>query len=951
MPSSAMTLTAVMNEVFENVDLIYAILKSFLVDYSTKWGPFTNVSDEYPTYRDQRVRSQMIELLRSLHSAMLTSHQWRVVSQRILNELLALITTQFASGTRDILKFVTEEPTRYVSIGQDTTTPEKAIRILHNTNVGKRALEPMRAFFEHPFDTAIEPLGLWGGARRRPAATFRRAGHWLRKWVTELALVDPPTHNVAALSNALTRGCCVCGCPCQLATCRFYLDEAAVNGDLNNNTGCSTNSRMSPRALPKDSLYTSLHALVRVPWDLVSIDERPMQLQDATTYGMNAIDVFSGRVWMYTCPSHIVWMTIFPSSAHNIRRRRTEEDDFKSIQRTNIEILHKLTTRISDCDDLEMDLALLALKKMTTDDGRPFLDALADQLEAERRLAIENANVPLATKTEWVEREEDQMEVGLPLYPAHGKPESHSWVHVLGFGQANKQTWFLDLIWQNAMRPSHKEPWETLLEKTNVNDLEAWRTATLVRTTRALSVVLPRRHTAFFRYVECFNEAEWKDEVFNPTPDPTGVDYDESHITLMHTNRAMDTNRAFEAACRDNWQLCLTWPWFAHMARTPTRSPEDLARVLRVYASPPEWHYERESVDPSLVTHMKRLDCILGKVWKQASRFRLATADGEVAIENLPPPPEDFRGGNQAGVRDALIRLARVYIGNTQDLVPNLLSTPVFGGIRPAGPRHPDVLLRWLLHTIVQHHPSKRSTPATCRFLPLASPMGRPEVILEVHNTFLMNPNAPPCGTEEVVCGRDVGVQLSFTATTKVAENDITMQCSIDCWKTHHARITMGVSIAVLYDIERIINATPEASALARERTKIVAMPKTIGLGTSVDTISGRWMSLPEWNALARAKCKAISTYAQTECAYAITVLTVLLDAQWVPVLKPPREDATHVFRGWSYGKSEKGVRALTSLCTPSASWFCNVREPTPFCVWRGGSQCTCLQKCVFPSE
>jgi len=944
-----MTLTATMNEVFGNVDLVYVVLKSFLVDYHAKWGPFTDIRNESPADRGGRVRSQMLDLLRCLHSTMLTSHTCRAGSQRILDELLALIATQFASATRDMLKFVTEEPTRHVSIGEDATTPENAIRMLHHTDIGKRALEPMRAFFEHPLDTGIEPLMICG-SRKRAAATYRMAGHWLRKWLTELALIEPPTHNIAALSSTLARRCSVCGCPCQLATCRFYLDEAAVNGDLNNNTECSTSSRTSPRALPKDSLYTSLHALIRVPWDLVPIGERPMQLQDATTYGMHAFDVLSGRIWMYTCPNHIVWMAIFPSSAQNMRRRRTDEEDFRSIRRTKIPPLNKLTTCISDCENIAMDLALLALKNTTTDDGRPFLDSVADRLGAERRLAIENANVPLATKTGWVEREEDQMEVGLPLYPAHGKPESHSWVHVLGVGQPDKQSWFLDLIWQNAMWPSHREPWETLLEKANANDLETWRTATLVRATRGLSVVLPRRHTAFFRYVECANEAVWKDDVGNPTPDPTGVDYDDSHIMLMHTGRAMDENRAFVTACRDNWQLFLTCPWFFDMARTPIRSAEEFARVLRVYASPPKWHYDRDSVDPEMAIHFKRVDCILGKVWKQVSRFRLATANGEVAIENLPPPPEDFRGGNQAGVRDALIRLVRVYIGHTQDMAPIFLSTPVFGGIRPAGPRHPDVLLRWLLHTIAQHHPSKRATLESCRFLPLAAPIGRPGVILEVHNAFLLNPNAPPCGTEEVVCGRDVGVQLSFTATTKVAEDDITMQCSIDCWKTHHARITMGVSIAVLYDIERIVNATPEASALARERTKIVACPRMTGLETSADAIHDRWMSLPEWNALARDKCKAISKYAQTECAYALTVLTALLDAQWVPVLNPPREDATHVFRDWSYGKSEKGFRALASLCTPSASWFCNVRGPTPFCVWRGGSQCTCLKKCAFPS-
>jgi len=943
-----MTLAATMSEVFGNVDLIYVILKSFLVDYSTKCGPFSTVQNESPSDRGMRVRSQMVYLLNRLHATMLTSHTWRVVSQRVLNELLARIAAQFASGTRDILKFVAEEPARYVSIGEDATTPERAIRILHNTSVGKRALEPMQTFFEHPFDTAIEPLELWG-SRKRSATTFRRAGHWLRKWTTELALVEPPTHNVTALSNALARACSVCGCPCQLATCRFYLDQAVVNGDLNTNTGCSTNSRMSPRALPKDSLYTTLHAIIRVPWDLVPVDERPIPLHSEITYGMNAVDVYSERVWMYTCPNHIVWMTIFPSSEHNMRLRRVDEGHFKSVRRTKITFFNLLTNRISDADDFEMDLAMLALKNMTTNDGRPFCDALADRLEAERRLAIETANVPLETKTAWVEREEDQMEVGLPLYPAQGKPESHSWVHVLGFGQANKQTWFLDLIWQNAMQPSHREPWETLLEKTNATDLEAWRTATLVRATRSLSVVLPRRHTAFFRYMECEHEAEWKDEVCNPTPDPTGLEYDDSHIILMHTGRELDSNRAFVAACRDNWQLFLTWPWFAHMAHTPTLSPEDLARVLRIYASPPKWHYDRHSVDPEMATHLKRLDCILGKVWKYVSRFRLATADGEVAIDNLSPPPEDFSGGNQAGVRDALIRLARVYIGHTQDLAPNLLSTPVFGGIRPAGPRHPDVLLRWLLHTIAQHHPGKRFPHVTCRFLPLAAPMGRPEVILEVHNAFLLNPNAPSCGTEEVVCGRDVGVQLSFTATTKVAEDDDTRQLPIDCWKTHHARITMGVSIEVLYDIERIANATPEASVLARERTKIVACPKMTGLGTCADAMNNRWMSLPEWNALARSKCNAITEYVRYECAYALTVLTALLDAQWVPVLKPPKEDATHVFRDWSYGKSEKGFRALTSLCTPSASWFCNVKEPTPFCVWRGGSQCTCLQKCVFP--
>lgn len=913
---------AAMDAVFSNRDLVLNVLCSLAEDYGQK-GPGCPQTHS-PSAMAKQARTELRSLLATLHATRRVNTVLHGATMPALDALLEEITRQFAQMRFETIMYLLTQPHAYEGVRDPVVQRVEAIRIYPNSTEGRRALEPVRACFEEPFDSRPEPL-LGYGCDFQRALVGRRclaAGHWVRQWVHELLWIVPPDLDAGALWLALHRGCSVCGRVCQCATRRAMLEHAATNADLT--SPLLPNHPTAQSSSPETSIYTRLHARIEVPWDLKRVNEGhmlPLHTGEPPSVNNDPIKALSTRIWMYTHPDHIVTVQLSPSRSGEAEMV-VVCDETAHMPSTSVEAHVHMELLLARMNNLRVDVGT------STESGtfaRWLITQLADQRmhsvrssELRATLLKHGASVhPQVVQAafDWP----DHFRASLPLFPAHGKLVRHSWMSVLGLTERE----FLEASWQSSLPLPPTASYRELAEEVTVAEAEAWREMALRRAIMALSEALPNRRTAFHRGVEFLHPVHWYDGLGreNPSRDAPKVSVADLAILVLGQLAKIESS-----ARDDNWTLLETWKPLRPLRHRIVDKGEAFQNVLRLYKSPHDWHHKRLPADPEMVAHFSRLDSVLGMAWKHVARLEeeaLGTLDS-ADLNTLPSARLcELRG------------VAICYLNETSAMAPpSPWTTPVFGGIPPPAPRHPDVLMRWWL--LAMTNPSVTRVGITRA---LVCPIS-----LDLHNTFFWDSTTtfPPGSTKsatngsgEVFLGRHsdpvscslLAVHLSLSVTNDVVLN-VAEPASDSLYRTQHRRMTMGIKLTQLLfffywvDLEKW----------------------TVNAKEALDGTLKELRLLDSWHKEAARCCKALTEFAQRgHGKNALWLLHSLLDTHWTPVLDPPKE--LDVFEGnprsWA-----KGWRALSSLCTSKSAWFADIHGPVPFCKWRGHRQCVCQRRC-----
>ncbi len=183
---------AAMDAVFSNRDLVLNVLCSLAEDYGQK-GPGCPQTHS-PSAMAKQARTELRSLLATLHATRRVNTVLHGATMPALDALLEEITRQFAQMRFETIMYLLTQPHAYEGVRDPVVQRVEAIRIYPNSTEGRRALEPVRACFEEPFDSRPEPL-LGYGCDFQRALVGRRclaAGHWVRQWVHELLWIVPP---------------------------------------------------------------------------------------------------------------------------------------------------------------------------------------------------------------------------------------------------------------------------------------------------------------------------------------------------------------------------------------------------------------------------------------------------------------------------------------------------------------------------------------------------------------------------------------------------------------------------------------------------------------------------------------------------------------------------------------------------------------------------------------
>ncbi len=879
---------AAMDAVFSNRDLVIHMLGLFLEEYRQK-GPGCSQTHS-ATEMARRARVVMRSVLAALQATSRVNKLLREAAAPVLQTFLKRIDEQFAQMRVATLCFLRDTPREYDGVRLPIVDRTEAIRIFPNDPLGRWALEPVRACFEEPLHPRPGPI--MGFGRHAERVSFvrrcREAGHWVRSWVWELAWISAPTQDARALWLALHRGCSVCGGVCQCETRRAMLEHAATNADLT--SPLLPNHPTSLSSEPDQSIYTGLHARIRVPWDLKSVEEAYLLPMTTEPFLHNdPVMPLTTRVWMYTHPDHIVSVRFDnaydPSAA---RPKMTIDWDGMGtiVPSTSIEA------------PIHLELVLARLKNLKVG-GAPFANALLTRLYDARIASIRSSGLKgevLKQHANWHTRYAQTVlnwptsfDASLPLFPAHGRPHEHSWMHVFGFTEQE----FLDASWQaNLPLPPSAT---NLAEVITVEEAEEWREKKMFRILTALSEALPYRHTAFHREIELNEPVAWYDGPGreNPSRETPAIVRVQDLCILALDQLLAD---AHPDLCADNWQLLKTWKPLDVLRHRIVDKGEAFQNVLHLYQAPPEWHYQRLPADPAMIAHFSRLDSVLGLAWKHVSRME------NESYHRQPSSPSTI----QTELKD----IAVAYLNNTREMTPpSPWDTPVFGGRPPPAPRHPDVLMRWWLAAL-----TNPSTTPSGTDLPFV-------ISLDHHNTFVCIDSEDP--HSDRLNSNMLAVHLSMSVTTRT-------RCDAFQHRDRHLRITMGIRLTQLLVYFYAIRQPPSNNLES-------------DVNDTVDAKMKELHSLSSWHQEATNVCKALTAHVQKGVAQALWLLHCLLGAHWTPVLKPPED--LHIFEGYRPNWTE-GWHALWSMCTSNSAWYCNVYDSVPFCKWRGCKQCMCTRQC-----
>tara|TARA_B110000444_G_C18844556_1_gene601075 strand:+ start:1351 stop:4032 length:2682 start_codon:yes stop_codon:yes gene_type:complete len=890
-----------MDAVFSNHDLVVnLLLYSILEDYRERGPgcPQTHSPDEMA----KKVRVELRSLLVTLNATSRVNRVFHQATAPAVWALLEEVNRQFTQMRFKTLLFLLEQPYEYDGIRLPIVQRSDAILIYPNLEEGREALEVVRACFEEPFGTSPEPL-LGHGCDFQRASFGRRcltAGHWVRRWVHELLWIAPPVEDVESLWLALHRGCSVCGRVCQCATRSAMLKHAATNADLT--SPLLPNHPTTQSSAPADSIYTRLHARIEVPWDLAPVNGvymLPMTLGEPMSVNNDPIEALSTSIWMYTHPDHIVTVQLYSNEYKFV------VDETTTPPSTSIEA------------HVHMELLLARMNNLCVDrtKGGTFARWLIAQLADKRMHSIRSsglrdnilkhgANVH-PQMAQYVFDWPDHFHASLPLFPAHGKLRSHSWMHVLGLTEHE----FLEASWQSSLPLPPTTSYKNLTEEVAVEEAEAWRGMALRRAIMALSEALPNRRTAFHRGVEFLHPDHWYDGLGRENPSRVAPTVTVTDLAILVLGQLAETE---SCARDDNWTLLETWEPLKQLKDGIFDKGEAFQNVLRLYQTPHAWHHQRLPADPEMIAYFCRLDSVLGMAWKHVARIE----------------EESFHRHTSPSTRQIELRdVAVEYLNGTTMAPPSPWDTPVFGGIPPPAPRHPDVLMRWWL--LAMTHPSV-TRPASGR---AEDPWPCP-ISLDLHNTFVVTtfpssasfPSFQVPRSDPLSCGM-LAVHLSLSVTSDVVLN-VAEPASNSVWRKQHRRITMGIELTQLLCFFYWMDKS------------------TVNVKDALDGTSKELRLLDSWHQEATRCCKALTEFAQMgHGRNALWLLHSILDTHWTPVLDPPKE--LDVFRGHPRSWT-KGWRALSSLCTSKSAWFADIHGPVPFCKWRGQHRCVCFKKCVF---
>jgi hypothetical protein len=734
-----------MDAVFSNHDLVVnLLLYSILEDYRKRGPgcPQTHSPDEMA----KKARTELRSLLVMLNATSRVNHIFHQATAPAVWALLEEVNRQFAQMRFNTLWFLLQQPHEYEGVRLPIVQRSDAIPVYPNLTEGRRALEVVRACFEEPFGTNPAPL-LGHGCDLQRASFGRRcltAGHWVRSWIHELLWITPPVEDVESLWMALHRGCSVCGNMCQCATRGAMLRHAATNADP-----LLPNNPTTPSSAPADSIYTRLHARIEVPWDLKPVNGvymLHMTSGEPMSVNNDPIKALATRIWMYTHPDHIVTVQFHSNEAEFV------VDETTTTPSTSIEA------------HMHMKLVLARMNNRVVNRTAPFARWLITRLANRRMDSIKTSGLrdnilkhgtnvhPQMVQSvfDWP----DNFSASLPLFPAHGKHRTHSWMHVLGLTEHE----FLDASWQSSLPlpPTARN----LAETATVAEAEAWRSMALRRAIMALSEALPNRRTAFWRTVEFLHPLTWYDGPGRENPTREFPKIEVSDLAIMTFEPAED------CACADNWTLLETWESLKQLKDGIVDKGETFQNVLRMYQAPHEWHHQRLPADPMMIQHFSRLDSVLGMAWKHVARIE------EESFHRHTSP-----SARQIELRDVAI----AYLNGTREIDPPCpWTTPVFGSILPPAPRHPDVLMRWWLFALTNLSVTiNRNGRRPEDLWPCA-------ISLDLHNTFVCidSQHARSCSNPRSCTA--LAVQLSLSTTTSILGRD------------EHLRITMGIRLPQL---------------------------------------------------------------------------------------------------------------------------------------------------------
>lgn len=823
-----------MTHVLEDLDLLTHVCKSLCNDYQWVASGASirhRASRPSPEYRATELRQLLRIALKTMAMAGRVSTFWHDVSRLAFEELLGIVSRQFASMQVETLDWLRNQPRLYDQGNLALPVPaNEAVRVFGNSMQGRVVLEPLRACYEipvvmkrnrglmplcnldNPFPPYHESFTNW--SPEQLTRHVRLAGHWLRTWTSELTWVDAPTFNPEALWLATNSGCAVCGTHCKLQCGRVDM----FHGEFYNTNDIGEVMGLQDRAEgPQKSPFVGLNASIEVPWDLVPVNER---LVDETPH--HIVAALATRVLPYTHRAHMVtlFLCIRPTaSTHELRTRYSIRwqppigvDEFKYAHTEEEIMLQSVMSglhRTSGWDRSTFASDLFQRRFNAIHESGLHGYMLAKKLDADY---IKSVCYPSGFRAT------------LPLFPMHGQPEAHCWSSLLGISKE----YFLQLVWTQGVRLH-----PPLLCHEHV--VEVWRKHTATHMMAILSERLPRSDTSAFYRMEGVQAAEVV-AAYVPRLSST---YASRILNLVEHNDFQSQQRFGHEHILRNHLLLSTWPELRDLMVPIAESrSRDLVTILNQQS-------EFNPTDEAMVKHFQRLDTLLGPAWRVVEETRL---DAE----------------NIMDIQTVLIEIFQTYV----DTVPDLEPAPIemrYGRILPGAPRHPDVWLRWVLRAFVK--PDMHQ-------IGINEGSGHDwEYLIQVdrHNTFFIDANEQ---RRDIVELRNVGVHVSYYVRREKFENDRV--------RPVFTRLAVGIRLSALMAIHRgVMQSHVEMDKQLKQQHRR-PIPLTATQPPLVDLFEKKHFY--DWHKDALALCNELKDVVRHSNVLALDLLRRLLDTEWTPL-------------------------------------------------------------------
>ena len=864
-----------MTHALEDLDLLTHVCKSLCNDYQwvASGASFKGALRPSPEHRATGLRHLLRVALETIGMAGRVSTFWHHVSRLAFEELLGIVSRQFALMQVETLDWLRNQPRLYDQGNLALPVPaNEAVRVFGNLVEGQMVLEPLRACYEvpvvmkrqkglqplcnlnNPFSPYHESFTNW--SPEQLTRHVRLAGHWLRTWTSELTWVDAPTFNPEALWLATNRGCAVCGARCKLQSGRVDM----FHGEFYNTSDIGEVMGMQDRADgPQKSPFVGLNAYIEVPWDLVPVNER---LVDETPH--HIVAALATRVLPYTHRAHMVTLYFCTRTSTNMPTADPKYsiryhtpigvDEFKYSHTEEEIMLQSVMTglhRLSGWDRSTFVSELFKRRFKAIHDSGLHGYMLAKQLDADY---IKSVCYP------------HRFRATLPLFPMHGQPAAHSWSAVLGISKE----YFYQLVWTQGVR---LHPPLVCNEKA----AESWRKQTAKHMMAILSERLPRSDTSAFYRMEGVQAAE---VVAGYVPRLSST-YASRILNLVEHGDFQSQQMFGHEHILRNHLLLSTWPdlrdLMVPIAESRTR---DLASILNRQS-------EFDPTDEAMVKHFQRLDTLLGPAWRVVEETR-------------------FEDEHIMDIQAVLIEIFQRYV----EAVPDLEPAPIemrYGRILPGAPRHPDVWLRWVLRAFVK--PDMHQ---------IGFDEGRGhdwEYLIQVdrHNTFVIDTDEQQ--QRDHVELRNVGVHISYYVRREKFENDRV--------RPVFTRLAVGIRLSSLMAIHRgVMQSRVELDRQHTQQNR-TPIPLTATQRALVDLFENKHFY--DWHKDALALCKELQDVIRHSNVLALDLLRRLLDTEWTPL----NHQCPTWCIGWEALRDHCGVGHEWFESTARVRSFCATRNLT----------------------